>query len=147
MGGCASHRTDSSPTSHVVALTIEIQAWALTAGWANYINIAGDTLTIVRHDDFGSAPKELWRKRLDEGQVKNLNQILASIPVDRLKEEYLDPHIVDGWLARFKLSTSDGQTKVIAVWNIRQPDLAKLVDATNAIVPKEHQIYFESFEY
>lgn len=130
-GGCA---------TKCCAPVIELQDWHAAAGVAKYYHTTGTSLLVVRHDDFGSEPKLLWRLTLTSPERVALARALAGIPVDHLLPEYADPRVANGQTIRFELPRSDGVPRTIEVSNTDRAELRPLVDLINRLLPDEHAI-------
>ena len=88
----------------------------------------------------GVANKELFRMELKPEHVRALGDALGRLPLGRLKDNYENPNVMDGFQITFEFHSPKQKDRKIAIYNKDQDDLANLVLKINEIIPKKYTL-------
>jgi hypothetical protein len=97
------------------------------------------TITLLT-DTQGTNPKILWRAKLTADQRTSIRKCLRELELDRLKDSYVNPNAFDGLELTYQIEIENHKPRKIVLSNVEQPDLAKLTEAINLIVPDKYRI-------
>ena len=112
-------------------------------GFTLHYRLSPTLATVVLSDDFGSPPKKLWETSLADQQRDQVISCLQALPMDRLKNEYINSSVDDGLQLTFRIRLHGQSERVIELKNRHQEDLVRVIDLINGLVHKDHGIRFD----
>lgn len=104
-------------------------------GFMELVTIDSRNLKVVMENDFGRPPEELLSKPLGATQSNELYQFLQEFPLKTLEDRYVDKREFDGLQLTFEIEVGQSPKRRIVLSNRRQPDLERLLDKLNDILP------------
>jgi hypothetical protein len=105
-----------------------------SAGYTHVYHLTPKALTVSLENDFGQPPKELCTLQLSPSVAAAWSDFLATFPLERLSDNYVDAAIEDGVQLRFAIRRGSWPRRLIRVDNMSQLDLAVLCDRLDALV-------------
>lgn len=144
LGGCASEENKPSleRLSVLVPWALDIRSYYGASGIGYWYDIDGNALIVIRKDSTDDPPQVVYETLLTSAQQKSLADVVASIPLSELKQSYWTHGLLDGFWIVFRIPCDEDTLRQIVVSNYVQPDLVRLAEFVDALVPEEHRLNY-----
>ena len=129
----------SAPPIAPVHFDLVMKSFAGAAGTTFTFHATPDEISVSYGSDFGDATRQVWRKSLTAEQRKGLSERIAALPVDKMRERYVNPAVVDGLERTFVITFPDGVNRSFIVANMPQNELDDLAAQVYSMVPERYR--------